>query len=75
MNLDLKKLIAADPFVPFEILIAGGGRYRVEDPGLTAFGDNTISLMHPKSDRYDILRLSLIGAIEVLDLPDSATKV
>ncbi len=69
MNLELKQLLEAEDFVPFDVILAGGGAYQVRNPGLCAMGDTTIMMVRAKSERKDILRLSLIGAIEILE-PD-----
>jgi hypothetical protein len=67
MLVEIKELLDRDPFVPFRIVLTSGQAYEIRDPHLAALGKSVIHVMHPRSDRYDILRQNQVAAIEVLE--------
>ena len=64
---EIRELLDREPFVPFRIVLTGGLAYDVRNPHLAALGKSVIHVMHPRSDRYDILRQNQVAASEVLE--------
>jgi hypothetical protein len=62
---ELDDLLANDPFVPFEIVMASGDRYRVDGPLNIALGQDII-LYAPPDGRYSALRFNQISSIDAL---------
>lgn len=56
-----------DPFVPFRIVMMSGHAYEVANPDLVVPQKTQIVVFVPKSDKYLVLRLNQIAAIEVLE--------
>lgn len=61
----LLDLLHRDPFVPFHIVMTSGHEYEVNDPDLVALGQSQLNLYAPKSDRFVVLRLAQISALNV----------
>jgi hypothetical protein len=64
---DIKILKHREPFVQFQIVMAGGDRYLIENPDLLAIGKTELAYYYPRSNRVAFLRLSQIAALEQLD--------
>jgi hypothetical protein len=63
----LRDLLHPEPFEPFRIVLASGTGYEVSNPHLVALGQTQLTLYFPRSDRYAVLRLNQIAALESLD--------
>jgi hypothetical protein len=63
----IRELLHADPFVPFRIVLTSGNTYDVATSGLVAEGETQLIYCYPRSDRYAILRLNQLAAVETLD--------
>jgi hypothetical protein len=59
---------AAEPFVPFYLVLSGGIRYEVLGPDEVVSADTVIYHYPPKTDRKNILRTNQLAAIEFEDL-------
>ncbi|MGF1632664.1 MAG: hypothetical protein ACFCVE_02340 [Phycisphaerae bacterium] len=64
---DLKQLLAADPFLPFRIVLSNGHGYDVESPYQLALGESQLNYYYPRSDRWAVLRLNQVEALEILE--------
>ena len=67
MREEILDLLGRDPFVPFTLVMNRGDRYTVQFPGLAALGTSLMYIMRANSDRRDVLRLTEICSVEVLD--------
>jgi hypothetical protein len=67
MNQEIAELLAPLPFVQFVVVMNSGDRYTVVAPRLTVFTGSLLYIMRPHSDRQDILRLTEISALELLE--------
>lgn len=67
MKDELQEHLNRDPFVPFRIVLSSGQAYEVSNPNLVALGETVMHVMYPRSDRYAILRLNQLTAIEVME--------
>jgi len=63
---ELRRYWRKDPFVPFEIITTSGDRYRINDPGLIAFGSNVIIVALRKTG-IQLVRKNQIVAVHVLE--------
>lgn len=61
------EMLERDPFQPFRIVMTSGTGYDVTNPHLIALGQSQITVYHPRSDRFSMLRMNQIAAIESLD--------
>ena len=59
----IRHLKRQDPFVPFEIIMTSGDRYRIEDPDAMAIATSQLHY-YPRSGLGVHLRLNQISAIE-----------
>jgi hypothetical protein len=62
----IRELLHREPFAPFRVVLTSGSSYDVTNPDLVALGQSQITLYAPKSDRWSILRLNQIAAVDVL---------
>ena len=60
----LKELLDKSPFQPFKIVTASGDKYDVLNPYLVAVGKSQLNYFFPKSDRWVLIRLNQITALE-----------
>jgi hypothetical protein len=63
----LKELLEHEPFQPFRIVLTSGTSYRVTNPHLVAWGQTQLTVYQPKSDKFAMLRLNQIAALEAED--------
>ena len=63
----LEDMLNRDPFTPFRIVLTSGTAYDVQYPHLVALGKSQLTIYPPRSDRFFILRLNQIAAVEALD--------
>ncbi len=61
---ELRRAYSARPFMPFDVVTAGGARYQVRDPSQLAFGHTAIVLVLPKTG-IQVIRKSQITAMHV----------
>jgi len=62
--IDLK---AKEHFVPFVVILTSGDRYEVRDPDALVLLESMLILARERSDRFDMLRLNQVAAVEVLE--------
>jgi hypothetical protein len=62
----LREMLAADPFVPFQITATNGRHYDVKDPQGVAIGKSQVSYYFPRSDRFAHIRVQEIVSLETL---------
>ena len=60
----IRDMLEREPFQPFHIVLTSGERYDVTDPHLVAWGRTQITVYTSRSDRFAILRVSQITAVE-----------
>lgn len=63
----LQDMLDRDPFQPFRIVLTSGDRYDILNPHLVALGQTQVTVYPPRSDRFLILRLNQVAAIEVVE--------
>jgi hypothetical protein len=63
---ELDKLVDSDPFVPFEITMTGGDRYKIRNPRLMAFGHDIIVVIPPRRGGHSVLRFNQVSSINLL---------
>jgi hypothetical protein len=63
----LRKCYDAQPFVPFEMLLADGRKFPVLDREFLALGASgrTLAVTQPGDDGFDILDVRLIASLQV----------
>ena len=61
---EVQKLIHADPFIPFSLILSSGDRFDVTDTGFFVFGDSAFILVQRKSGMA-ILRKSQVIGVEM----------
>jgi hypothetical protein len=64
---ELDKLVDSDPFVPFEIIMTSGDRYKIGNPRLLAFGHDIILVIPPRRGGHSVLRFNQVSSINVLE--------
>jgi len=67
MRDDLPELLTADPFAPFRIFLASGNTYDIRYKHLVALGKTQLTIYPPKSDKWAMVRLNHIVAIQSVD--------
>jgi hypothetical protein len=60
MRESIIEMLNRDPFVPFRLLLTIGEGFDVVNPDLVAVGQSQLTLYRPRSDRWEILRLSQV---------------
>ena len=65
---------AAEPFVPFHLVLSGGVRYEVRGPDEVVNLDTVIWHYPPRIDRMNLLRTNQLAAIEFLERVDNKTE-
>jgi hypothetical protein len=63
---ELIKLLDGKPFVPFQIVMSSGDRYRVADPHSVAVGRDVIMVL-PRTGASLTLRFNQVNALHVRD--------
>jgi hypothetical protein len=63
---ELDRLLAAEPFRSFCVVLTNGSRYQVDNPALFEIAETIIHHYVPASDRFNILRMNQLAATEVL---------
>ena len=58
---EILKLLDADPFVPFVIILSSGDRYQVDDPHRVALGSNVIYVVQPREGICFFRRTQVVG--------------
>jgi hypothetical protein len=61
---EIKELLHKEPFEPFRIITNSGEKYDVVNPDNVAFGETRIGLFPPKTNRWILIRLNQITALE-----------
>lgn len=63
----IHEMLHAQPFQPFRIVLTSGSQYDVRFPDLVVPLQTQIIYCYPKSDRFALLRLNQIAAVEMLE--------
>ncbi|HVX87248.1 MAG TPA: hypothetical protein VH253_20860 [Phycisphaerae bacterium] len=66
---ELKKLLDADPFHDFTLIMTDGHAYVVKDPFQISIGKSVISYFFPKTDRMAYLRMTEVTTIDANTVP------
>ena len=61
----IREMLERDPFVPFEIVVTSGDRFRIENPSLVTFAEAHLTYYFPRSDGHAHLRLNQIVFLQV----------
>jgi hypothetical protein len=64
---DLRELLHRQPFEPFHVVTTSGERYAVENPDNVAVSDSRISLFPPRTDKWVLIRLNQVIALESVE--------
>lgn len=67
MRESIIEMLNRDPFVPFRIVLTSEDGFDVINPDLVAMGQSQLTLYHPRSDRWEILRLSQVTSLGTLE--------
>lgn len=67
MRDELLNLLAAHPFVPFEITMASWRSYVVRDPDLATVTGDILYLMKVIPDTHSVLRLAQISSFDIIE--------
>ena len=67
MREEIKELLVRQPFEAFRIIVTSGERYAVGDPLTVALGQSMLGLFPPKTDRWHLIRLNQIAALEAAE--------
>jgi hypothetical protein len=60
---EILKLINAEPFVPFTVIVTSGDRYRVIDANRVAFGGSAVAIFEPR-EGLSVFRKNQVVAVE-----------
>jgi hypothetical protein len=61
----ITELLNAEPFMPFSIILTSGDKFHIRDPHLVVMQASQIFYAYPKSDRFTLLRLNQVAALDV----------
>ena len=67
MKNELHELMAQSPFIPFDVVMNSGDRYEVRMASMAVVTKDLLHIFRPKCDRRDVLRLTEISSLEVLE--------
>jgi len=62
----IREMLNKEPFEPFRIVLTSGSGYDIRNPELVALGQTQLTLYYPRSDKFAMLRVNQIAAIEGL---------
>ena len=62
----IRELLGRDPFQPFRLVLTSGDRYQVRNPALVVLMQSQMFIAEPKSDRFHLLRMNQIAAVEAM---------
>jgi hypothetical protein len=60
---EIIKLLDADPFVPFSIIVTSGDRFEVADPHAVAVGANVVVVVEPR-EGISFFRKNIVGVVQ-----------
>ncbi len=63
---EIERLLDAEPFAPFVLVMVSGDRYEVTGPRQLAIGKSVLGLF-PPTQAHHILRLTQISSIDVIE--------
>jgi hypothetical protein len=66
---ELEKLLRAEPFHDFKVIMTDGREYAVTSPFQLSIGKTTISYYYPRTDRMAHLRKTEVTTIEASTVP------
>ena len=67
MREELRRLLNADPFVPFQVTMSSGQSFVIRYPGLVTIGRDVSILARPRSELYSVIRRAQIGSIDTIE--------
>ena len=70
---EVQKLIHAEPFEPFDLILISGDRFTVTNPGFFVFGDSTVYLVQQKKG-LALFRKSDLTGVEVPPKPSASAR-
>jgi hypothetical protein len=69
---ELARLLDAAPFLPFEVVMASGDRYRVDDPVELVVGEEIIHFLPRRRSGHSFLRFNEVSSIDVPNFDETA---
>ena len=63
----IRELLEREPFVPFQIVMNSGDRFRIENPDLVTMKDSWLTYYLPKSGGVAELRINQLSFIQIDD--------
>ena len=63
---NIRELLQSEPFEPFTIVLTNGDRYDVQHPELIVVMESQVFFAYPRSNKWALLRVNQIAAVEVL---------
>jgi len=64
----VREVLARDPFVPVQFVMASGDRITVENPSLLALGKDHATYYFPRSDGFVHFRLNQIVLVQTVSV-------
>ena len=61
---ELEMAVRAEPFVPFDLVMSGGVKYRVSSPYMLHVRDSVMDHYPYGADQHNLLRTNQLAAIE-----------
>ncbi|MDX1946888.1 MAG: hypothetical protein SFU86_15910 [Pirellulaceae bacterium] len=62
----IRKLLDQKPFIPFEVVLSSGAKYRVTHPEIVVANKGGLVIAYPDAQTFDICSLLHITAIHTL---------
>ena len=62
----IRKLLVQKPFIPFEVVLSSGERYRVTHPEIAVANKGGLVIAYPDAETFSVCSLLHITAIHLL---------
>jgi hypothetical protein len=63
----INKFLKQRPFIPFEVVMSGGERYRITHPEIAVANKGYLLIAYPESDSIEVCALLRITAVHFLE--------
>jgi len=57
---ELDRMLRTDPFVPLDLVVTSGDRFRITNPSLLVMGPDVVTVYDAKSDAIDVIRANQV---------------
>jgi len=64
---ELRKLLAAEPFRPFRVVMSSGNSYEVRSPYMIVIEEDLATYFAQRTDLYSIIRLVQISSVDIIE--------